>query len=259
MSFFVHRGDVFDSTELTRGPWSPDHQHGGPPGALLVGRIAAGHPGRAVVRASIEFLRPVPIAPLRVEIDPPSGGRRVQRVLGRLVDLSGNVLCVAHALLVQSAPLDHPSLAAEGDDAPLLPDPVGGAPRSFPFFRWDTGYHTSMELRFAPGHFGAGPVRAWMRQRVPLVEGETPSPVERVFCAVDSVHGVSWRIDPREMSAVNSDLVVALHRMPEGEWVCLDAMTANEPSGVGVAHSRLWDTRGPLGWSLQSLVLTRVG
>ena len=59
------------------------------------------------------------------------------------------------------------------------------------------------------------------------------------------------------MSAINPDLVVALHRLPEGEWVCLDAFTANEPSGVGVARSRLWDQTGPLGWSVQTLLLSR--
>lgn len=258
MSFFVRRDDVFEATELTRGPWSPDHQHGGPPGALLVGRIAAGRPDRVVARASVEFLRPVPIAPLRVELEPASGGRRVQRARGRLVDTSGTVLCVAEVLLVQGTPLEHPLLSTEAGDLPPLPDQASGAEESFPFFRWAVGYHTAMQSHFARGRFGAGPVSVWMRQRVALVEGQTPSPIERVMCVVDSVHGVSWRVDPREMSAVNSDLVVALHRQPEGEWICLDAMTANERSGIGVAHSRLWDTRGPLGWSLQSLVLSRV-
>jgi len=258
MSFFVQRGDVFDATELTRGPWSPDHQHGGPPGALLVGRLAAAHQDRVLVRASIEFLRPVPIAPLRVELEPSSGGRRVLRARGRLVEASGAVLCVAQVLLVRSAPVAHPLLSTESDDPPLHPGAAAGAAETFGFFRWETGYHTAMELRFTRGHFGAGPVRVWMRQRVPLVEGETTAPIERVLCAVDSVHGVSWRIDPREMNAVNADLVVALHRLPEGDWICLDAMTANEPAGIGVAQSRLWDGRGPLGWSLQSLVLAPV-
>jgi hypothetical protein len=258
MSFFVQRGDVFDATELTRGPWSPSHQHGGPPSALLVGRLAAAHPDRVVVRASIEFLRPVPIAPLRVELEPPAGGRRVLRARGCLVEEAGTVLCVAQVTLIQSAPVAHALLNAEGADPPMPPDAAAGATETFGFFRSETGYHTAMQLRFIRGRFGAGPVRVWMRQRVPLIEGETVSPIERVLCAVDSAHGVSWRVDPREMSAVNPDLVVALHRLPESDWICLDALTANEAAGIGVAQSRLWDARGPLGWSLQSLVLAQV-
>jgi hypothetical protein len=47
--------------------------------------------------------------------------------------------------------------------------------------------------------------------------------------------------------------------MPVGEWVCLEATTAVEAQGVGLAESRLWDERGVLGRSLQSLLLDRSG
>jgi hypothetical protein len=33
--FFVPDGEAFVATESTRGPWSRQHQHGGPPAALL--------------------------------------------------------------------------------------------------------------------------------------------------------------------------------------------------------------------------------
>jgi hypothetical protein len=41
------------------------------------------------------------------------------------------------------------------------------------------------------------------------------------------------------------------------EWVCLDAVTWAQPNGVGLAESLLWDRRGPIGRSLQSLLLER--
>jgi hypothetical protein len=41
------------------------------------------------------------------------------------------------------------------------------------------------------------------------------------------------------------------------EWLCLEAVTVPEPSGVGLTTSRLFDRRGPIGWSLQSLVVDR--
>ena len=34
-AFFVRDGNKFVPTELTRGPWDPKAQHGGPPAALL--------------------------------------------------------------------------------------------------------------------------------------------------------------------------------------------------------------------------------
>lgn len=32
---YIHEGGRFVPTEHTRGPWHPDHQHGGAPAALL--------------------------------------------------------------------------------------------------------------------------------------------------------------------------------------------------------------------------------
>jgi hypothetical protein len=46
-----------------------------------------------------------------------------------------------------------------------------------------------------------------------------------------------------------------LHRMPAGEWVCLDAVSIPEPTGVGLSTSRLSDREGSIGWALQSLVV----
>ena len=34
-AFYVPDGDRYAATEHTRGPWSPQHQHGGPPAALI--------------------------------------------------------------------------------------------------------------------------------------------------------------------------------------------------------------------------------
>ena len=34
-AFYLPEGDRFRATEATRGPWSEEHQHGGPPSALL--------------------------------------------------------------------------------------------------------------------------------------------------------------------------------------------------------------------------------
>ena len=74
--------------------------------------------------------------------------------------------------------------------------------------------------------------------RVPLVEGEEPSPLVRVMAAADSGNGVSATLDWNEWLFINTDLTVHLHRMPEGEWVCLDAVTIPEPNGIGMADTQ---------------------
>ena len=66
-AFYTLDGERFISSELTRGPWSNQHQHGGPPCALL-GRALSRHGDEAdaffLARMTVELLRPVPIAPL---------------------------------------------------------------------------------------------------------------------------------------------------------------------------------------------------
>jgi hypothetical protein len=94
-----------------------------------------------------------------------------------------------------------------------------------------------------------------MRQRVPLLPGTPPSPLERVLVAADSGSGVSAAIDHRGQTAINADLTVALSRPLEGEWVGLDSVSTYEPHGIGLADTRICDARGTLGRVLQALVL----
>ena len=45
--------------------------------------------------------------------------------------------------------------------------------------------------------------------------------------------------------------------MPEGEWICLDARTTVQPHGVGLAVSTVYDLRGEIGNTTQSLLIER--
>jgi hypothetical protein len=115
-----------------------------------------------------------------------------------------------------------------------------------------------MEYRFVAGRFlDPGPATVWMRMRHPLVGGEEPSPLQRVLIAADSGNGVSAALDWTRYLFINVDLSVYLHRMPAGEWVCLDAVTTPEPAGVGLADTALADERGPIGRALQTLLVRR--
>ena len=66
---------------------------------------------------------------------------------------------------------------------------------------------------------------------------------------------VSVALDWRRYLFINVDLSVHLHRMPEGEWVCLDAVTLPEGNGVGIADTRLFDERGAIGRAAQTLLI----
>lgn len=256
-AFYLPDGDRFVSTGWTRGPWGADAQHAGPPAALLGRAIEALEPaGELVVaRFTMEVLRPVPVVPLRVEARVVRPGRRVQLAEARLhADEDGTEIARATAWRIRPADdLDIPEVALERSpwpspvEAPALPV-------------WDPGYDPSyfaaIEWRAAGGSFfEPGPAAAWMRMRVPLVAGEEPSPLSRVLVPADSGNGISMVLPLDRFLFINTELTVHLARMPEGEWVCLDATTRIDPRGVGLAQSVLWDARGRLGAGAQSLLV----
>jgi hypothetical protein len=258
-SFYVPDGDDrYVSTELTRGPWSPIHQHGGPPAALIARaferRLAELGHDTQLARVTIELVRPVPIAPLTIAVEVVRAGRKVQSLAATLH--AGDDLVVrAASLSIRRLvpPLELPDVQLPARRAIVPPDVA--PPLTFPFFLQPAGYHTGMEARLVEGTFGKTPTVVWMRMRVPLVPGETPSPMQRVLCAADSGNGVSPVLDWRRHTFVNPDLTVYLHRLPEGEWIAMDASTTPNPIGLGLAECALSDERGPIGRSLQSLIL----
>lgn len=250
---FLPDGDDFVATELTRGPWHPELQHGGPPCALLaraVERVPSDQPLQ-LARLTVDLLRPVPIGRVTVVTEVVRAGRTAQVVEASL-HAGGKLALRATAVRIRTTAFDlpvAPPLAA------AFPPPDRCAPFVFPFFTGAVGYHTAVECRVARGEFGRGALALWMRLRQPLVAGEAPSPAQRVVVVADSGNGVSLALDSARWTFVNPDLTVHLHRLPEGEWVCLDATTVPWPSGMGLAESALHDPRGPIGRSLQSLVV----
>ena len=257
-AFFLAEGEGFRATEYTRGPWSLQHQHAGPPSALVARALEQVLPtGFVVARITLELVRAIPIDFMRTRVEPLRAGRKAQWLSAELLDAQGATLIHARALAVRAAevPVPNPGGQSLGE----VPGPDASPPYQFTFFAPGLGYHQGMELRLARGTFGSGAVCMWMRMRLPLVRGETPSPLQRVLIAADSGNGVSAVLDPRTFSFVNPDLTVHLHRLPAGEWVCLDARTVPQSSGRGLAESRLLDQQGESGLSLQSLMIEARG
>ena len=249
-AFYVGDGDRFVATEHTRGPWSPAHQHGGPPAALMARAIERAAPGLMLARMTVDLLRPVPIAALTVRTEIVRAGKKVQRVRAFLL-AADDVVAHAVALLIRMQPVALVPVRA----TPMLPPPDSVPPFQFPFFHDAVGYHHAMETRMEAAAFGTGDVTAWMRRRLPLLEDESPSPMQRILIAADSASGVSAILDPARFSFVNSDLTVAVHRPLEGEWIGMRAVTTPQAHGVGLTDTQLFDTHGPLGRVVQSLVI----
>ena len=255
-AFYIRDGDRFVPTELTRGPWSAEAQHAGPPAALVARAIESLDGERLrLARFTFDVLRPVPLTPLRVEARAIRSGRSTQYAEASLADDAGEI-ARATAWRIRGEPRDELDL-----DPTPPPGPEDAAPS--PFFEpgWSPSYFDAMEWRLARGALDTpGPAAVWMRMRGPLVEGEEPSPAMRVLVAADSGNGISWALPLETSIFINTELTVHLARLPDDDWVCLDARTRIGPDGVGLAESILWDRRGMIGRGAQALFVgTRRG
>lgn len=259
-AIYLPEGDLLRPTPYARGPWTPEAQHGGPPAALLARAVERfeGGADKLVARLTIELLRPVPLVPLAIRTRLVRPGKKVQIVEASL--LAGDVevaRCTGLRMRRSAVPLpaDLPRVAPP-------PGPSSGQAGQPPWAAqvgYDAFHNRGVEHRFVAGSFAAaGPATDWIRLRVPLVAGEETSPLCRVVAAADFGNGVSWVLSRNDGYAfINPDLTVYLQRYPEGDWVCLDAATHVGPDGTGIAESQLFDERGPIGRSVQSLLIER--
>jgi hypothetical protein len=249
-------GDSFVPTGLTRGPWDRRFQHGGPPAALLSRAVeqAGGVEPALSARLSCDILRPVPVAPHTIATRILRPGRNVELVEATLSDAgSGDELMRMTAWRLRLEPLDLPDGLGVPEPPPPFPPP-DGLPSRPQFWTEPVAYHAALDWRFAAGDFdSAGPATVWTRLRVALVDGEEPTPLQRLLVMADASSGVSHVLDWERWLFINVDLGIHLERVPEGEWMAMDSVTRPGPAGVGLAVGVLSDSRGRIGLSTQTL------
>ncbi|MBE0619507.1 MAG: thioesterase family protein [Burkholderiales bacterium] len=247
----------FASTDLTRGPWHPDHQHGGPPIALAarcIERAAAALELTHVARLTANLLRPIPIAELAVEVQTDYAGRNVAHFSARMI-AGGKEVARFTAVAQREAGLEIPA-DLPGHPLPQAPRSLAQSPPApFLFASKITGYHDLIEGRIAQGVAFRGPSAVWFRLQHPLVAGEATSALARVAVAADSGNGISAILDFHRYIFVNSDLTINLLRQARGEWICIDARTLLGPDGGGLAESNIFDEQGLVGRATQSLAI----
>ena len=218
--------------------------------ALQSGRL---YPNLRLARITYEFVRPVPIAELSVQIQVVRPGRRVTLLDAFLHDPDGVEVTRARALLVAPSQLGGPPWTG-----PPFPGPEQGRPNDMvrpgaPTFATD-----AMEIRFVEGASGdPGPATAWFRLRQPLVAGQPISPLERVTAAADFGNGIASVLSWDEHLFINPDLTLYVEREPEGEWVALQSETRLGLGSITTAESVLWDQRGRIGRAVQALLVSR--
>ncbi|MFA9432399.1 thioesterase family protein [Egicoccus sp. AB-alg2] len=243
------------ATALARGPWDPDHCHGGAPAALLTALIDALPTAvpMQVVRLTFDLLRPVPLRPLDVHTRIVRDGKRVQLAEAWLTGAGGVELMRCRALRLRVGEVDLP-----GDAVVDVAPPVIG-PEELPRLTgrddWEAdGFWRAVDVRMVSGVLGeAGPGTAWFRVVAPLLDGVALTPTARVAAAADFGNGIGSPLEMGPYLFVNPDLTVHLDRQPDGEWVGLAAASVAQSTGNGLTSSTIYDLGGRIGVAAQSL------
>jgi hypothetical protein len=248
-------GSIAHAQPGAAGPWDPNLQHGGAPASLIawaVERTQTREPMQ-VTRMTFDFLRPIPVAPLEINIDVQREGRKIQ--VCNVTLLHEGVACVrASVLKIRKTELALPEHIA---DEPIeVPGPEAGTDEESLFAAGRPSFNDGVTLRSVRGGFRKlGPAAIWFRAHRPIVAGQAITPLMRAAMTGDFCNGTSSAISFDEWTFINADLTISLARMPVGEWILLDAQTWLGDHGAGLAFAKLGDERGYFGRAIQSLVI----
>jgi hypothetical protein len=248
----------FTPTELARGPWDFDACHGGPPTGLLVRALEQAVPGMRLARISVDLGRTVPMAGFTIVAEVTRAGRATANTAAAILDADGKVRTTATGvhLAVADVPLFEGPVDNHGTSTPRLAD---SAPGAFPLRRTNDwrGFRDAVEVRYPPGEDNTpGLTTVWMRAPA-LLPDEEMSPFQRISPLADCGNAFGRIAEPDRFQFINTDLVVALHRDPFGEWLGSRAGSTWQPTGSGLADALLFDDRGAVGWALQTLLVRR--
>lgn len=258
---FSADGERWVPSPIAAGPWDRAALHGGAPTAL-VGRLMLEHePGDTawfLSRLTVELIRPVPMEPLLVRLDLRRPGRRVQVLDAVITALDGTEVLWARGVRLAQIPNGIDESAVPQPDPPHTPPPTDQ-----PLWAFETPipwpmFGSAFEFRLVSGtpFQELGPASVWARLQVPLMADQPIHPLDRVLTLADFPNGFGNSVPFDRFAYINPDLTVSLHRLPETEWVLLDAHMHPRSMGHGTATGTLADERGALGTAVQSLLIS---
>jgi hypothetical protein len=131
-------------------------------------------------------------------------------------------------------------------DAPLPPVSMAHEVALHKDF-WQSGFVSSLEWRWLHLIGESGPGAVWMRPKPVLVQGESLTPLQRLFTVADVSNGIGSKISPEHWTYLNTDMTVHLFRVPEGEWIGVSSEASYGSDGVGMCAGVLYDENGAVG------------
>jgi hypothetical protein len=199
-------------------------------------------------RLTVDLVRAVPVAALRIRTRVLREGKRVQLVEAAL-EHDGVDVARATALRVRvgSTPdaLSHPRRPDESP--PRAPETHTGSALELAGLPVP-GFIRAIDMdRVVGGHGEGAPAMTWYRLRVPLVAGEPTSPLARLAIFADFTSGSANFLPMTRWSSINADVNMNVLREPVGEWIGVDAVAHAAGDGIGHSRALLYDAHGFVG------------
>ena len=235
--------------EETTGPWSLDAQHGGPPCALLASVIdqCSFSVGTQIAKISVEFLRPVPLGELWVDVTLVRQGHKIS-LWDAILSNEAGPLMLARAWRLKRDVGRVPAVSMRERSAVNLETIALSQLDYFP-------YIANIDWKFEVGDFDVlGPAVVHGRAKIPLVEDEETSGLAQLLLLADSANGISKELTFEKFLFVPVDLMCSLVELPDpGEFITFDAMSRISESGSGISEATISQHGRYLGSSLHTL------
>lgn len=243
--FFVPDKDTFVPNEIAQGGWGP----------TLGGQVVGGLLARAVeqkvsedelvpARLTVDILRRVATAPVRVHADVVRVGRRMQAIDATMTQ-DDEIVARASTLYLRRSEQPPETPWTTPVTMPPIPPEPDEFDESVPMFITPYGRPADQDGYGFVWQYD-GPRYAWVREIRDLVDGEAISPFVRAAMAVD-VSASMTNFTTGGLGFINADYTLTLCRLPEGEYIGLAALTHTSAAGIATGTAALYDERGPIG------------
>jgi hypothetical protein len=255
-AIFKPEGHQFRASEHAGGPWSPDALQGSATTGLMVREVErlAESSGFAVRRLTFDLWRPAGLRAFGVKTDMLRDGRKAKTLQVRLLDGEVEIgrctaLLTAQGSATPTDPFSAPATADPGPDA--------GTPPPAAVQKW-SHYFQNVSVRLIEGALEKpGPAAAWMRLDVPMVEGETNTPLLQAVQAADFSSGVGQIVDMREWTFINPEISLYFFRPPQGQWILIRSRTRVGVNGAGLTTATLSDRSGSFAEVMQAMTFEK--
>jgi hypothetical protein len=244
-AFFVREGDRFVPTGQGASPWTRTTQ-GGIPLAGLIAHNIENIPAPSKMnpaRLTIDIIGAVPMRPLFCISRIIREGRRVQ-LIDMELQAEGRTWVRASVLRVRSE-------ATPSMNLPLshsFPDEPEKVIRKV---SWSESIPVKSDF-LVPG-----PGTIWVKFQCQVVEGQAITPLERIAMASDFGSGIAPLFSSKEWTFANLDISIHLSRLPQGEWLLIDASSESAGNGIAIVSSRIADKFGMIGTAHQTVFLDK--